>query len=62
MGVPPNWMGFDRKSHLEMDDDWGYPYDETETTIWTIYLLKDGDPLKRKFRALVTSGGRIGLL
>ena len=49
MGVPPNWMGFNRKSHLEMDDDWGYPYDETETTI---YLLKDGDPPSEKKKVL----------
>ena len=20
------WMAYDGKSHLEMDDDWGYPY------------------------------------
>ena len=25
------WLG---KSHLEKDDDWGYAYDETETSIW----------------------------
>ena len=27
MGVPPKSMVYNRKSHLEMDDDWGYPHD-----------------------------------
>ena len=29
MGVPQQWMVYDvyeGKSHLEMDDDWGYTY------------------------------------
>ena len=29
MGVPPqshSWMFYKGKSHLEMNDDWGYPY------------------------------------
>ena len=31
------------KSHLQMDDDWGYPYDETESTV----LGKLGQSLMR---------------
>ena len=27
MEVPPNGWLIKGKSHLEMDDDWGYPYD-----------------------------------
>ena len=26
MEVPLQWMVYKGKSHLEMDDDWGYPY------------------------------------
>ena len=26
MGNPQLWMVYKGKSHLEMDDDWGYPY------------------------------------
>ena len=26
MGAPQKWMVYEGKSHLEMDDDWGYPY------------------------------------
>ena len=40
-GVPQSWRypssldGFClEKKTIEMDDDWGYPDDETETTIW----------------------------
>ena len=40
------WMVYIREykgtSHLEMDDDWGYPYDETETPI---YWLPDSPQL-----------------
>ena len=27
MGVPQKWLIYNRKSHLEMDHDWGYPHD-----------------------------------
>ena len=27
MEVPKKWMFYNGTSHLEMDDDWGYPYD-----------------------------------
>ena len=26
MGYPHSWMVYSGKSHLEVDDDWGYPY------------------------------------
>ena len=26
MGIPQKWVVFKGKSHLEMDDDWGYPH------------------------------------
>ena len=26
MGPTPKWLVYTGKSHLEMDDDWGYPY------------------------------------
>ena len=26
-GYPNSWLVYNRKCHLEMDDDWGYPYD-----------------------------------
>ena len=25
-GTPHSWMVYKGKSHVEMDDDWGYPY------------------------------------
>ena len=26
MGVPQKWLVYQGNSHLEMDDDWGYPH------------------------------------
>ena len=28
MGVPQQWMVLKEKSYLEMDENWGYPYDD----------------------------------
>ena len=36
MGDPHNGYGWFKivkmENHVKMDDDWGYPYDETETS------------------------------
>ena len=32
-------MVYDGKSHLEVDDDWGYPYGNPQVDQWTILSL-----------------------
>ena len=39
-GIPKNVFGwFHGKSESKMDDDWGYPHDKTETSIWRKFIL-----------------------
>ena len=32
-GIPNSWLVYKGKSHLEMDDDWGYPYFRTPPSV-----------------------------
>ena len=34
-------MDGEGKIHRKMDDDWGYPYDETETSISGWWMISD---------------------
>ena len=40
MEDPQKWMVYVGKSHLEMDDDWGYPHDLGNFQYWDIELVK----------------------
>ena len=47
-GYPHSWMVFVRANPIyPMDDDWGYPYDETETfiIIYNYHILVHGNIL-----------------
>ena len=34
MEDPNSWMVYFMENPMKMDDDWGYPYDETESSIF----------------------------
>ena len=48
---------------FDMDDDWGYPYDETETSIWACSVCSlqlQGNPFRFRFAGLVPPLDRLG--
>ena len=54
-GIPNSWMVSVREDLIRMDDDWGYPHDETETS-WKIAIwlcLKLGDTEAKNLELVV---------
>ena len=50
MGVPQvRWMVFKGTSQSKMDDDWGYPHDETETSTRCLEAEADRSPAEPEF-------------
>ena len=66
MGYPNSWMVYSGMSHLEMDDDWGYPHFRKPPYIgynydmsWCWNALPNRS--RRRLRDVATPGRRFGM-
>ena len=55
-GYPHSWMVYKEKSHLQMDDDWGYPHDSGNLHMISTQIIAAMNGMKGDRKRSVAAG------